>query len=313
MSNNGSILPNDHVRTINAIQILEQIKTEWYQTRASYRDGKIKVGSLIRQYIVQCLKELDGLNEHDRAKSQLSSREQIIRSVMRTLNISNTLVNELIRISVVYELLCQPLAVDLGKISYSSLRTMRIFVYRCNRGVLIRRGKKTKTSNEIEPSQLEQWSIRPCFANKAQEIVRRAIVEQWTEKQLTQEINLTLSKVRSSSNGGRIDNSLTGTFVTREPVQERIGKLEYNSDLIATEDGQVRSIIPNDDDSIVERITNLCLASDDPDKIIDEVRQKIESIRTGKIVNRQRNSDVMSREERIAEMQRRAALKLSLT
>lgn len=277
---------------MNSARLLERISAEWCTTHQQYRDSKIKIGRLIREYIRQSLIEVDGLNEIERRKSVSGTRNQCVNCVKRKLNISNSLVNDLIRVSAVVDLLCPD--TDLAKLSYASLRFMRVFVYRPNMGKTIRRGKKELKDGEVEPSEMELWLVRECYRRYALPIIHQGISGQWTSNRIMKEI-YALSVVPDPRRRPR---------ERKEPALDNI-TITSISQRSNTESPVVNQ--PSTKQAIIQQALNLCLMWDNPDELLRIVQQRLEDIRSKPV------SMLPSREMRLIEYERRATNKESVT
>lgn len=282
---------------MNSTELLNQIHNEWATGRASHRDSRVRVGRMIREYIGACLMEAAGLNEHDRRLVKTSNRSDAVQALRQKLKISHTMVNELIRVSAVVDLLCPDR--DLGTASYTSLRILRAFIHRPNRGKQIQRGRH-KHDDEIEPADIEVWTVRKGYEKKGKELAARMIDEEWDSNRVRTETYAVIGQLRKRSS--------TGTYVDTQSKRRDIvltdGKGPRYEETITSESDTTNTIgakIPQDRDEMVEQAVNLCLAYDDPDAFIEMLRRRLENIRAAKKHNITvaRESVPLSREDRL--------------
>lgn len=144
-------------------EILDSLLTTWVQSRSSFRDSRVHCGRLIREYIVQRLREVDDIPAHRRG----ISRQGAIEEVCSRLGIRRHVVNELIRISAVVDLFWgkdEPLP---DAVTYSMLFGFQFLI--CRPKGKLRRNRREEPGT-INLSQREQWSIDPDYEDDARRI-----------------------------------------------------------------------------------------------------------------------------------------------
>lgn len=223
---------------MNLDALLTSIEQTFYATRKDYRDRMIQVGGMISDYLLQRLKQGDDLNEHHRRKQGIV-RSVIIGEVANRLKISSCKVNELIRIAHVCRLLFPN---GYGDLSYCTLRSMRKLIHRSNRGKERQRNKNRKGEGVLV-SEIETWTLR---TEKAVEVAKEAVANTHTDK----EVQVAILQIPDC---------------TRTPYVRSIHKKAISP-----------TILPASNlSSIVEQITKLLLAVDDPEKVLSKVRENL--------------------------------------
>lgn len=246
----------------SSTDILSQIKLLWGNTRAKYRDGMIELGRLIVQYIRSRFRDAVTMNESERVKAGIT-RYAILKRVMSELGLSNTKVNEIIRTGAAADLLTDG---NYGTLSYSSFRTMRVLIYRSNKGKQLRRVKirhnegYTERGPTIEPDQVEIWEIKTAVKDVAKPFVLRAISEGWTDKQLRENIKRLCSRQKFIHNLNKHYHS----------SELQLVKSNHDADTLNEQIGDLT------DDELIDRLYSLVLIADDPDRILEALKRRLE-------------------------------------
>lgn len=158
--------------------LLDEAAGLWGTTKRGYRDGLIAVGRKLHQYLVARLRAGDAVNEAAR-RALKATRQHATRDAARRLGVGITRINELIRAATAADLLAPE--EGLGSLSYSTVRAMRVMIYRPAKGRPISRAPGDGLTL---PSASEEWAVRPVWVTRGPELVARAVREGWEERRL---------------------------------------------------------------------------------------------------------------------------------
>lgn len=238
---------------MQAAELLKQAQCVWLSGKRALRDSHIEVGRLLRQFLLARIAEGEGKNESER-RALGATRQAATFAMAKALQVRIGRVNELMRVAVAVELF----GPDIGGLSYSALRALQNLIYRPHRGQQIQRGKKQLRDAEIRPLQQEVWAVRPGIEDAAKALVRDALAQGWGESEVIAGV-----KELARQRGANV------------PQITRVRP----SDALPSYQMAPRTATNYDRESLLDTLTTLLLATDDPDSVLNDLRAKLNSIR----------------------------------
>jgi hypothetical protein len=179
--------------------LLERARQEWTATRAAHRDGSLRVGRLLGEYVRARLAEGDGLPEKDRARAGVS-RENAVAEAAKVLRLTRLRINDLIRVAAVVDLLSAGGVV--GALSWSALRWFRVLARRKGAGRQQRRSGALH-AGQVEPSDLERWRVRAGLEGRAEALFAEAVAGDWPERTARERCQALALEARGPAPGKR--------------------------------------------------------------------------------------------------------------
>ena len=155
----------------------------WGTTRKSYRDGMVKAGRLLHEYVLARLAEGNPLAEGFRIASGFTRKAAVARAAER-LEVTPAKINDMIASWAVVHLLSD--GGRLGRLTYAVIRTFRVCVRRATTGNgrkpvrrTLRRVESSAAQDVVDPSERERWIVKPEAASWAADIFREAVAKGW--------------------------------------------------------------------------------------------------------------------------------------
>lgn len=195
------------VHTVSAERSSEEILNEaqavWFASKQEYRDGVLRVGKLICEFIVARLREGDGLPEAVRIDRGLTRTRSIWIAAER-LGLKDANVNMMVNTCRVVELFGDP-----GSLSLSTLRVFTVYIR--HKRFKVARGRELK-EGEVLPSQTEVWEFKPTTGRDPVDLYQQAVRENWdcvrTREVSNKEIQVKRQKGRKVGVSQKVDTRL---------------------------------------------------------------------------------------------------------
>jgi hypothetical protein len=201
--------------------ILNEAVRVWNISKLEHRDASIRIGRLLIDYIIACLKETDGKPEADRISSMLT-REAFMENAAERLEMKLSHAWDKVRIARVVELLGDP-----GTLSSSSLRAFAVLVRR--KPLKVVRGRKINANrSEVLPSESEVWEIKPDTVGRdPRDLYKQAVEEVWGSVQIREAIKSSIEVKRRGGSGPKRKLKPGGDKVTS--AHEKSAPLSFRS------------------------------------------------------------------------------------
>jgi len=164
--------------------ILEKVVETWNEGRLARRDNYLRVGRMLREFLLERLREGDQLSERDRLSRSLR-RDAAVREAAERLDVTPEKVRGLIRTAAVVELLC--LDGVLGKVAYSTLEIFGVCVERPWAGLVIQNGSQA-SEGQVPLSKTEEWQVKPAALGWSASLFRRVVVEDMRRADVEREV-----------------------------------------------------------------------------------------------------------------------------
>lgn len=166
----------------SALEILEKAAAIYSQSRAEYRDGLLKVGAILHDFVLAHLREGDRLMDQPNGeKYRLEggfTRRRAIHIAEERLRRKPGVIQNWISAAMVVDLLSKDRAV--GPLSYGAILLFSRFIQRRIAGIKHLNGKRVMPGRlGYKPSEGEQWMVRPQFDGRAQTLFQQAVSEEW--------------------------------------------------------------------------------------------------------------------------------------
>lgn len=171
--------------------ILERAATAWRNVRRHYRDGCLRVGGMLQEFIAARVREGDGKPEATRLERRLT-REWAVKDASSRLGMRTGTCHELVRVAMAVRVLSED--GEVGRLSYQTLRKLAVLVERVQpvcRGIV-------PEGDSVLPSEGEEWRAKEP-AGQAVRLFRRAVEEGWNVRRVVEE----LRKIPVRRIGGR--------------------------------------------------------------------------------------------------------------
>lgn len=232
---------------MNAENLLQQAKKAFQQGQLNYRDAMLETGRLLKEYIFESLKKLDGTTRRYRRTNKLS-RESLIHQAAAELDTRNDEVSRLIQAGAVVQLMDD---LGVGNLSFGSVLAFRAFIYR----------KPQPDGADWKPSLSETWQFRPNTETAAKELFSEAVQKSFSKSQV-------LDGIYKITHGKPIPkptqenkNKFQREYRSREK-RERVAKNSPTSDEARIQELKAARLASPGD--IAERCMELIEAAEDP-------------------------------------------------
>ena len=155
-------------------ELLAQAKTLYCRGETGYRDTRLELGRVLHEYVLECLCEGERFDEVDRHLRGIT-RAKIIKGLAGELRCLSKELREIIQTAMTVQLF----GGDLGAFSWMKLRFFNCFVERI-------RGTRTSCIGRDGPavSSLEEWRLKPAFAEKAKALFRLTVERNSTHEEI---------------------------------------------------------------------------------------------------------------------------------
>lgn len=180
--------------------LLAGVKQVYRRVDGAYRDGMVRVGELLHEFVLAYLRQGDGRCDSYRSQQGIS-RRMAIQMAATALVVRPKLVRDWIAISQVKQLLAPE--GQLGSLSYAALRGCRPLVMRC---ILERRhGTKAMSgSSAWVVSARETWLVKPP-EQATRQLFQQILTENWGYVQIKEALRQTGTPVAQRPRAARME------------------------------------------------------------------------------------------------------------